>query len=219
VIATMPAGVARLSRSLALAAFFVIASEDAAAQRSTSQRLDPQTRFIVQPIIDSAAARGLPTGPLVSKALEGAAKHADRARIVSAVHSLSRDLSVARDALGADADEDGLVAGVAALRAGVSPSYLRQIRATRAAPAVAWPLVVLADLVSRGVPVDTAAHVVLVLARAGAADNAYAGLREQLRQGSEVRSVSSGVPTAAPPIAPRESHPLAPAARPQGARP
>lgn len=216
---TMSACAARVSFALALGALLVIGLEDAAAQRSTSERLDPEIRAAVQPIIDSTAARGLPTGPLVSKALEGAAKHADRTRIVSAVHSLSTDLSVARDALGADAKEDGLVAGVAALRAGVSPSYLRQIRETRAAPAVAWPLVVLADLVSRGIPVDTAAHVVLVLARAGAADNAYAGLREQLRQGAGVAPGSSGVPTATPPIEPRESRPLTPAARPQEARP
>jgi hypothetical protein len=196
-MATVPPCIARVFR-MALAALFTFGLEDAAAQRSTAERLDPESRVAVLAIIDSAAARGLPTGPLVSKALEGAAKHADRARIVAAVRATSSDLGVARDALGADAGEDGLVAGVAALRAGVSVSYLKQIRGTRASPAVAWPLVVLADLVSRGVPVDTAAHAVLVLARAGAADNAYAGLREQLRQGSRVGAGSSGATSTMP---------------------
>jgi hypothetical protein len=173
---------------LALAAFLFGVRRTAAAQTT------------VQQVIDSAAASGLPPGPLISKAQEGAAKHADAQRIVAAVRSLSIDLATARSALGADADEATLMAGVGALRAGATTAYLGEIRAIRGAPSVAWPLIVLADLVSRGVPVDTAAGVVLVLVRAGAADNAYLGLQEhlqeQLRRGSQA---GGAAPQSAPP--------------------
>jgi hypothetical protein len=81
------------------------------------------------------------------------------------------------------------VAGVGALRVGAPAAYLRELRETRRASSTTWPLAVLADLVSRGVPVDTAAGVVLGLARAGAADLAYTQLEEQVRQ-----DVSAGIP-------------------------
>jgi hypothetical protein len=165
-----------------LLALLTGAGRTAAAQVNPWDRLDPATRTALRPMIDSAAASGLPTRPLVTKALEGTAKHADVQRIVAAVRSLSTDLTIARNALGANAAEAALMAGVGALRAGVTDAYLREIRGIRGAPAIAWPLVVLADLVGRGVPVDTAASLVLSLARAGAADRAYAGLQEQLRR-------------------------------------
>ncbi|MEJ7810624.1 MAG: hypothetical protein WKG32_09480, partial [Gemmatimonadaceae bacterium] len=43
-------------------------------------RLDPRTRASVAAVLDSARAAGLPTEPLVDKALEGASKRADGAR-------------------------------------------------------------------------------------------------------------------------------------------
>jgi hypothetical protein len=156
---------------------------------SLRTRLDPTTQVAVQAVIDSAAANGLPTRPLVSKALEGSAKGAPAARILAAVRSLSVDLAVARNALGAEAQEDALVAGVGALRVGAAAAYLRELRETSRVSSIAWPLAVLADLVSRGVPVDTAAGVVLGLARAGAADAAYSQLEDEVRQ-----DVSAGVP-------------------------
>jgi hypothetical protein len=220
VIRSQPAYTSRVFYLLALPVLLATAPPVAMAQASLRERLDSATVVAVQPVIDSAAASGLPTRPLVSKALEGAAKHADGQRIVAAVRTLSADLALARSALGAEAGEDALVAGVGALRAGASPAYLREIRETRGAPAVAWPLVVLADLVGRGVPVDTAAGVVLVLARAGAADNEYVDLQAQLRRELRAGARPDGAahPPAPPaPVPPRSGSPSRPA-RPDAAR-
>ncbi|HYK11547.1 MAG TPA: hypothetical protein VEV39_12165, partial [Gemmatimonadales bacterium] len=51
-------------------------------------------------IIDSAARAGLPTRPLVEKALEGSAKGASVDAIATAVRSLAQALGTARQALG-----------------------------------------------------------------------------------------------------------------------
>jgi hypothetical protein len=159
---------------------------------SLRERLDPDTRAAVLGLIDSAAMNGLPIRPLVSKALEGSAKGATATRIIMAVRTLSADLAVARNALGAEASEETLVAGVGALRAGAPAAYLRELREIRGAPSIIWPLSVLADLVGRGVPVDTAAGVILGLARADASDATYAQLEEQVRE-----EVAAGVPPGA----------------------
>ena len=50
-------------------------------------RLDPNTRFVVEVIIDSARVAGVPTRPLLLKALQGAAYHADNRHIIAAVRS------------------------------------------------------------------------------------------------------------------------------------
>jgi hypothetical protein len=194
---TLAVHLLRVSRVLILAALFGGWLQSASGQTealpdpaiSLRTRLDPTTQVAVQAVIDSAAANGLPTRPLVSKALEGSAKGAPATRILAAVRSLSVDLAVARNALGAEAEEDALVAGVGALRVGAAAAYLRELRETRRVSSTAWPLAVLADLVSSGVPVDTAAGVVLGLARAGVMDAAYTQLEEEVRQ-----DVSAGVP-------------------------
>jgi hypothetical protein len=163
---------------------------------SLQDRLDPATLNAVQAVIDSAATGDAPTGPLVAKALEGAAKHAPGERIVVAVRSLAADLTVARHALGTGADEASLVAGAAALRAGASSAYLGELRKSRAATAVAWPLAVLADLVTHGIPVDTAGSVLLALARTGATDAAFTAFEQQV-----LRDVAAGVPPGAAAVA------------------
>ncbi|MDQ3810146.1 MAG: hypothetical protein M3336_07640, partial [Chloroflexota bacterium] len=50
-------------------------------------RLDPATRKAVEVIVDSARAAGLPTEPLIDKALEGASKRASGGRITAAVQA------------------------------------------------------------------------------------------------------------------------------------
>lgn len=126
-------------------------------------RLDSATRVLVGGIVDSAHQAGLPVEPLVQRALEGATKHAAGDRIATAVRRLAVDLGRARAALGAVATAPELEAGAAALRAGASPKVLARLRRARAQP-LTVPLAVLADLVASGVPVDSAASAVLVLA-------------------------------------------------------
>ena len=160
------------------------------------KRLDPPVRDAVQAIIDSSTAAGIPSHPLAAKALEGAAKRAPGDRIVAAVRSLATDLGVARAQLGAGADEGSLVAAVGAIRSGVPADYLGKLRSTRTANALAWPLSILADLVDRGVPADTAARVVLTLARSGATDAAFTAFQQQV-----ARDVGAGVPPGAAAVA------------------
>lgn len=127
-------------------------------------RLEPATAQAVRQIIDSAAAVGLPSPPLVNKALEGASKGAAGERIVIAVRSLATDLSTSRRALGRSASEAELMAGVGALRAGASPELLRRLKAARGSESALVALTTLADLVAQGLPVDRAAQRVLAAA-------------------------------------------------------
>src|SRR5881296_4510935 len=126
-------------------------------------RLDTATRSLVAVAIDSARAAGLPTEPLVQRALEGATKGAPGPLIVSAVQRLAADLGRAREALGPGTTPPELEAGAAALRAGAGPAVLTQLRRARR-QTIAVPLAVLTDLVASGVPVDSAAAAVLALA-------------------------------------------------------
>ena len=154
-------------------------------------QLDEGTRLLVQAAVDSARAAGLPTEPLVDKALEGARKRADGARITRAVTALAARLRVSRSSLGAGATESDLVAGAAALQAGIAADVLHQLRAARPSGALAVPLVVLSDLVTRGVPTDTAAAVVLLVAREGMGDDAFLTLQRDVQ-----RDVMGGAPPA-----------------------
>lgn len=133
------------------------------AQDPRYERLDPDTRARVVPIVDSARGVGLPSEPLIQRALEGATKNAAGDRIVAAVRRLAVDLGTAREALGTKATTPELEAGVAALRAGATPAVLTRIHDVRRPP-VTMALAVLADLVASGVPADSAAAALLVLA-------------------------------------------------------
>jgi len=135
----------------------------AAAQDQRLDRLDPSVRPLVASVIDSARAAGLPTEPLVQRALEGATKGAPGEVIVGAVQRLVADLGEARSALGPGTTPPELAAGAAALRAGAGPAVLAILRRARS-QTITVPLAVLADLVASGVPVDSAAAAVLALA-------------------------------------------------------
>jgi hypothetical protein len=134
-----------------------------AVQDPRLERLDPDTRAAVRAIVDSARRAGLPSEPLVQRALEGATKGATGPRIVAAVRRLSFDLGTARGALGTNASTPELEAGAAALRAGATPELLTHLRDVRKPP-LTMALSVLADLVASGVPPDSAAAAILVLA-------------------------------------------------------
>ena len=154
-------------------------------------RLDPAVRPVVATLVDSLRAAGLPTEPLVQRALEGTSKHAAGERIVAAVRRLARDLGTARAALGAEATGPELDAGAAALYAGARSADLVALRARRPRQSLVVPLGVLADLVATGVPADTAAAAVLALA-AGTPDEAYLTFRRNVE-----RDIALGAPPAA----------------------
>ena len=133
-------------------------------------RLDARTRDAVVALIDSARGEGIPSEPLVQKALEGASKHADGPRILTAVRMLAGELGDARAALGPSSTDAEVIAGASALHAGIAPAALSRMRASRAHGSLTVALAVLSDLIARGVPSDTATTVIAALAGAGAPD-------------------------------------------------
>src|SRR5438105_421247 len=145
-----------MPRSLAAAgALAALLAATAVAQDPRLGRLDATARPLVAGVIDSARAAGLPTEPLVQRALEGATKGAPGTLIASAVQRLAADLGRARAVLGAGATPPELEAGAAAPRAGAGPAVLAQ---RRPAPRqnIPFPLPGPADPVASGLPVGRA---------------------------------------------------------------
>lgn len=144
--------------------------------------LDAETLAKVTRLTDSARAESLPVDPLVGVALEGAQKKAATARITKAVQDYLGALRGARAALGPDATPAELTSGAGVLLSGVSSDVLRQLRAANPKRSLTVPLVVLADLIARGVPKDTAARAIAAAARANARDDDYSALRRFVEQ-------------------------------------
>jgi len=166
-------------------------------------RLDAHTRDAVVALIDSVRAEGIPSEPLVQKALEGASKHADGPRILTAVRMLARELGDARAALGPASTDAEVIAGASALHAGIAPSALSHMRASRAHGSLTVALAVLTDLIARGVPGDTATTVISALTDAGAPDAEL--LRFQ--QGVERDIAQGATPSAALGVRARSAFP------------
>jgi hypothetical protein len=169
---------------IALAALLLPAALSAQDSR-LAERLDPATAIAVQRVVDSAGRAGLPTEPLVQKALEGSTLGASGERIQVAVVALAGQLGRAREALGRGADEAELTAAAGALRAGLPSSALRRLQALRAggrpARGLVVPIAVLTDLVAEGVPPEQATRSVLDLAREGRPDDEFVALRRQVQ--------------------------------------
>ena len=153
----------------------------AAQDRRLAERLDPATASAVQRVVDSADQAGLPTEPLIQKALEGGTLGAPGDRIQTAVVALYGQLGRARDALGRDADEAELTTAAGALRAGLPPSALRRLQSLRTGRPLVVPLAVLTDLVTEGVPPEEATSSVLALAREGRPDDEFVALRREVQ--------------------------------------
>jgi len=170
---------------------FVTVHLDAQANDDRLRGLfDPPTYASLHAVLDSARTAGLPTEPLIDKALEGSAKHASSDRIVTVVRELSARLADARSALGGYGTTDELSAGTAALRAGIAPATLADLRRLRHNEQVTIPLAVAAELVARGVRPDSASAQVLRLAAAGAPDVELAALPHSLASPSVASSMS-----------------------------
>ena len=178
-------------RTLVLAALAL--STRAEAQGSVLEsRLDAETYRGVSAVIRSTSEMGVPTQSLVSKALEGASKGASGERIVAAVKRLAGQLVLARGALGESSSAAELDAGATALHIGVSPEQLASLRAARPRQSLTIPLGMLADLVARGVPTDSAGVVVLALARTNMRDEDFVAFRRNVE-----RDIALGAPPAA----------------------
>lgn len=161
------------------------------AQDPRLTRLDRRVQAQVTILVDSARSLGIPTEPVVDKALEGAAKRAPNDRIVNVVRSRFRELVAARGALGSGALDAEVIAAADALHAGASAHVITTLRTQRPSVPLTIPLAVLADLIARGVPADTASSAILALATKPATDAEFASLRDDVE-----RDIAKGVPPA-----------------------
>jgi hypothetical protein len=173
----MIARVVRLSALVAL-----IAAEASAQDRRLVTRLDSSTASVVSRIVDSVRAAGLPTEPLVGVALEGASRRAPNDKIVRAVREYASALGVARQTLGESAASDEIVSAAGVLVVGVQAGVVGEYRMARPTGSLTVPLVVLADLIARGVPADTASSAIGLALRNGARDDQLTEMRRRIER-------------------------------------
>jgi hypothetical protein len=157
-----------------------LAGDEAADEARLRARLAPEVAQQVSAVVREARAAGLPADPLLARAFEGASRGADGDGIVAGVRRLAAALGSARGALGPGSQPDEMVAGASALAAGVPADSLARLRLARPGGNLVIPLVVLCDLVARGVPVGTASQAVVTASRAGASDGALLRIRERI---------------------------------------
>ncbi len=161
---------------LRAAAITVVASLPLAAQESDKfDKLEPNCKFAIEQVIDSANAMGLPAFYLRSTALQGIALKVDCHKINDAVRRDFSLLKTARAQLGQASDQE-LVAGAAVLRAGAKPAQLAPFRARQKGRSEVQAFTYWADLITRGVPSEEASSAITKLWQDGADDETFFGL-------------------------------------------
>lgn len=162
----------RNTRSLMLVVGLAASVATAGAQDPRAAlKLDATTSAAIRAVVDSAKSQGIPVEPLMEKMYEGLGKGADGPRIVAAVRSLASEMATAHRALGTVASADEIKAGASAVHAGVPAVELGKMKKQSGLRrSLTLPFTVLADIVSRGVPVGTAANAIRALVGAGAKD-------------------------------------------------
>lgn len=197
----------RITRNLLLIAGLASMSVRATAQDPRlPARLDATTIAAINAVVDSAKAQGIPLAPLYDKMNEGVAAGADGPHIVTAVRNLSMDLASAHRALGALATADEIKAAAYAMHAGVPAVELGKLKKQSGLRrSLTLPFTVLADIVSRGVPVTTAANAIRSLVGAGAKDKDINDFQ---------RNVKVDIEQGAPPAAAAETRAKGAAASP-----
>lgn len=148
-------------------------------------RFDTLTANALRLLFDEAAARGLPTAPLINRALEGAARRVGGPRILSVVRAHAAALANAKAALGDASTVAELDAGAIALRAGIDARTLTSVRSTRPVGTAVTALIVLTDVVSRGVPTSTAREAITTIARIPRSDDALLGLQTTVAKNAQ----------------------------------
>jgi hypothetical protein len=171
-------------------------------------RLDAPSITALRALVDSARAQGLPIEPLVEKMNEGVAKGADGPLIVTAVRKLTLEMASAHRALGTIATADELKAAASAMHAGVPAVELGKMKKQSGLRrSLTLPFTVLADIVSRGVPVEAGVNAIRSLVGAGAKDEDLSKFQ---------RNVSVDIEKGAPPAAAAETRAKAvPATKPE----
>ncbi|HWO89454.1 MAG TPA: hypothetical protein VNL98_09930 [Gemmatimonadales bacterium] len=167
--------------------------EPGARQRLESRGLPAQLAADVAAIADAAVAAGLPSTPIIAKAIEGWSKRVPAPRIVAAVRDLAARLAAGRDVLreaGADASNAMLVSASAeALGRGITRSDVAAlVRSAPAADMAEAGLVVAASLAAQGLDRALAVRVVVEAYRAGRSSDQIldlpAAARSRLQRGA-----------------------------------
>lgn len=127
--------------------------------------------------VDSAGREGLPTEPLVLRALEGRAKGVDAERIAVELSRLTERLRIARGILGRGAGGNELATAAAALQAGMPQVQLAELHTIRGDRPLTAALGAYVDLIYRGTQPDQAWRRVTELARRNAPDGDFVRLR------------------------------------------
>lgn len=171
----------RLIGAVAFASVLLGTPAFAQEGRDPLMRLERSARYSVEMLLDSARLMGLPTRPIESKVLEGLSKNKPPRVILNVARNVFRALRDARAVLGPTATIDELEAASVALNAGVTQGELAQLARSQhekdaQGKRLTVPLVVLVDLISRGVPRDTASRTIFMLWQQGAADDDFLGL-------------------------------------------
>jgi hypothetical protein len=123
------------------------------------ERLPPEVAAQVAGIVAEAGSRGLPEQALANLALEGIAKGRSGDEVLAAVQTMVGDMGRAADAIRAGgrppADAD-IAAATTAMRMGVDAASIRELARSQASGAsLAVPMMVLGNLVERGLPSHT----------------------------------------------------------------
>jgi hypothetical protein len=202
-------------------------AEPAALQRARAG-LPPAQAAAFDEILSRARSRGLPTAPLVDKALEGAAKGVAPDRVIAVIRLRADRLSMAQGIVGTRRNSE-IASAALALDRGVDERMARQLAAgARENEPIGMALNVLADLLERGVPVDVAFDVlsswrarggrtndlqelpaaVERLVREGAKpDKAGNDVADAIRSGKGASSVKTGVNPQGKPTGPKADRP------------
>ncbi|HVT39305.1 MAG TPA: hypothetical protein VHE78_09690 [Gemmatimonadaceae bacterium] len=154
-------------------------------------RIDRESLQLLRAIVDTATAHGLPAQPLLDKILEGSARNVPGPRIVAVVRQYAAALGEARTALGPSSTAPELDAGAAALRSGVLPAQLIRMRAVRGPGTAATSIVILTDLVSRGITTERASDALERVLRLDTDDSMALALRNAVAQGDAQASMKS----------------------------
>ena len=175
-----------LTLTFALSTALRLMAQDVGAR--LDGRVQPEVRRAVQEIAADAAAHGLPTEPLVQKAIEGGAKRVPAQRLIAAVRALAGRLAGAWDAIRAGGLEsptaDVVEGGADGLSAGLTAGYVSElVRASRAPYDPALVLRVAATLAALGVPPKQTVQLVEGLIKDGGSPSDLLGLPGEVQAG------------------------------------
>lgn len=159
--------------TLILAVSLMAPSLAAQAARARLEGRIPDVAVVpVDSLVQVASGEGLPTEPLVQKALEGGAKHVAAPRIVAAVQVSLAQLRDARDLLARASGESPLppseITTVAwALRRGLPAPVVERVVGALPRPPRSSAMHAVADLAARGFDPDSAADLIITAIHLG----------------------------------------------------